>query len=171
MKMQLLLLEDVDNLGRSGDVVLAKRGFVRNFLVPRKKAVIANKHTLRKQAALKEEREKRAVVDRKEAEGLAASLVDFKARVEVKVDPEGNMYGSVSLGDIVEIMKGKGFVIEKTNILLQQPIRTLGPHTIPLRLKEGVKSQVVFEIHPEGGEYVPPVKEEAKKEETKKEEA
>lgn len=162
MKMQLLLIEDVDNLGRSGDVVTAKRGFVRNFLIPGKKAVIANKQTLKRQAALKAEREKRAAVDKKEAEALALKLVDFKIRHEAKVDPEGNMYGSVTQHDLVELLGAKGFVVEKSNVVLQQPIRALGPHTIQLKLKEGVRSSFLLEIHPEGGEWLPPKKEEVK---------
>jgi large subunit ribosomal protein L9 len=162
MKMQLLLLEDVDNLGRSGDVVSAKRGFVRNFLIPRKKAVIANKQTLKKQAALKAEREKQAVVDRAEAEALAARLVDFVTRIDVKVDPEGHLYGSVTVLDLVNIMHGKGFAIEKANVLLQQPIRKLGVHTIQLKLKEGVRSSFNLEIHPEGGELFTKKEEETK---------
>jgi large subunit ribosomal protein L9 len=164
MKMQLLLLEDVDNLGRSGDVVTAKRGFIRNFLLPRKKAVIASPHTLRKQAALKEEREKRAAVDKKESEALAAKLVGFSLRIEVKVDPEGNMYGSVTAHDLSEKMKEKGFPLEKSNFQLQQPIRAMGPQMIQVKLKEGVKAPFELQIHPEGGEYVPPAKEEAKEE-------
>ena len=68
MKQSLLLLKDVDGLGRSGEVVSAKPGFVRNFLLPQKHAVIADKHTLKMQARLQEERARHAEVDRKEAE-------------------------------------------------------------------------------------------------------
>ena len=74
MANQFLLIEDVDALGRSGDVVKAKPGYARNFLLPQKKAVIADKHTLRMQAKLKEEREKQAVLDRGEAEKLAERI-------------------------------------------------------------------------------------------------
>lgn len=159
MKMQLLLVEDVDNLGRSGDIVSAKRGYVRNFLIPEKKGVIANKQTLKRQALLKAEREKRAAFDKKEAEALAARLVDFKIRHEAKVDPEGNMYGSVTQHDVVVMLGEKGIVVEKINIQLPQPIRALGHHTIQLKLKEGVRSSFLLEIHPEGGEWTPPKKE------------
>lgn len=171
MKLQLLLLEDVDNLGRSGDVVTAKRGFIRNFLLPKKKAEIANKQTLKKQAALKAEREKRAAVDKKEADALAARFVGFSLRHEAKVDPEGNMYGSVTAQDLVALLAEKGFVIERSNILLQQPIRVLGPHIIQLKLKEGVRCSFEMVIHPEGGEWTPPKKQETVVEQPAEEES
>lgn len=155
MKQQLLLLEDVDNLGRSGDVVTARRGFIRNFLIPQKKALIANKQSLRKQAALKAEREKRAIADRKEAEELVGKLVGFTLSKEVKVDPEGNMYGSVAAHDIAHMLQEEGFAVEKRYVVLPQPLRAVGTHTINLKLKEGVTASLTLEITPEGGFVVP----------------
>jgi large subunit ribosomal protein L9 len=149
MKQQLLLLEDVDGLGRSGEVVTAKPGFVRNFLLPQKKAVIADKQTLKMQARLKEEREKRALVDRKDSEVLAEKIKDLVLDVEVKVDPEGKMYGSVSSLDIARLLQNKGYALERKHILIPQPIKTLGSHTINLRLKEGVPASFTLEVKPE----------------------
>ena len=151
MKQQLLLLEDVDGLGRSGDVVTAKPGFIRNFLLPQKKAVTADKRTLKMQARLKEEREKRASVDRKEAEEFAAKLQGFVLTTEVKIDPDGKMYGSVTALDVARLLQGKGYELEKKNVVLLQPIRVLGTHTINLKLKEGVPATFSLEIQPEGG--------------------
>lgn len=148
-KQQLLLLEDVDGLGRSGDLVAARAGFVRNFLLPQKKAVIADAYTIRLQARLKEEREKRAAVDRKEAEVLASRLTGQTVSTIVKVDPDGKMYGSVSSLEIARLLKEKGFDIERKNVLIGQPIKTLGTHAINLRLKEGVPSSITLEIVPE----------------------
>ncbi|MFC2049075.1 50S ribosomal protein L9 [Chlamydiota bacterium] len=151
MKQQLLLLEDVDGLGRSGDVVTAKPGFIRNFLLPQKKAVPADKQTLKMQASLKEEREKRAAVDRKEAESLAVQIKTLVLTAEVKVDPDGKMYGSVSTLDIARLLQGKGYQMDRKNVLLSQAIKTLGSHTVNLRLKEGVPASFTLEVTPEGG--------------------
>lgn len=159
MKQQLLLLDDVDGLGRSGDVVTAKPGFIRNFLLPQKKAVIADKNTLKMQARLKEEREKKAAVDRKEAEGLAAKLAGVVISTEVKIDPEGKMYGSVTSLDIARLIQAEGYPIERKNVLLSHPIKNLGRHTVELKLKEGVPASFTLEVIPEGGQL--PVKEEA----------
>lgn len=151
MKQQLLLLEDVDGLGRSGDVVTAKPGFIRNFLLPQQMAVIADKRTLKMQARLKAEREKRALVDRKEAEGVAEQIKDLVIVTEVKVDPDGKMYGSVTSLDIARLLQGKGYQLERKNVLILQPLKTLGTHTVSLRLKEGVPASFKLEIQPEGG--------------------
>lgn len=150
MKQQLLLLEDVDGLGRSGDVVSARRGFIRNFLLPQKKAVIADKHTLRMQERLKQEREQKAAEDRKEAEEMAARLDGFVISIEVKVDPDGRLYGSVTTSDIARMMKEKGFDIERKHVILAQPIKTLGTHTIQFKLKEGVPATISLEVNAEG---------------------
>ncbi len=151
MKQQLLLLDDVDGLGRSGDVVTAKPGFIRNFLLPQKKAVIVDKQTLKMQARLKAEREKRALVDRKEAEEFAKTLVGLTLTTEVKIDPEGRMYGSVSTLDIARMLQAKGYPFERKNISLTQPIKALGSHTIQLKLKEGVLATFILVVEPEGG--------------------
>ena len=113
MPNQLLLLEDVENLGRSGDVVSVKPGYCRNFLLPQKKAVVADNYTLRLQAKLKDERLKRAAVDRKEAEELAQKVEGMVLTIEVKVDPDGHMYGSVAAVDIVKLFEKEGVVVER----------------------------------------------------------
>lgn len=146
MKQQLLLLDDVDGLGRSGDIVSAKPGFIRNFLLPQKKAVVADKRTLRMQARLKEERLKKAAIDRQEAEGMAARMTGLVIRIEVKVDPEGKMYGSVTMLDIARLLQEKDFEVERKNVLLPQPIKMPGTYQIQLKLKEGVVASFTLEI-------------------------
>lgn len=149
MKQKLLLLDDVEGLGRSGDIVTAKPGFVRNFLLPQKKALVANKQTLKMQIRLKEEREKKALVDREEATKISSQLVGFVLTTEVKVDPEGHMYGSVSALDIARMMQEKGYPIERRHVAHQQPIKATGSHSITLKLNEGVVAQITLEITPE----------------------
>lgn len=150
MQNQLLLLEDVEDLGRSGDVVTVKPGYARNFLVPQKKAVIADKFTLRMQAKLKEERSKRAAIDLSEATELAKKLDGCILTCEVKVDPDGHMYGSVSATDIVRLLEVQGSVVERRNVVLAHPIKTLGAHVIHLKLNEGVPAQVTLRVLGEG---------------------
>lgn len=146
MKNQLLLVEDVDDLGRSGDVVSVKPGFARNFLIPQRKAVIADKHTLRMQQKLKEERTKKAIVDKKEAEVLAERINGMILMTHVKVDPEGHMYGSVSVADIVELFEKEGITIDRKDIVLAHPIKAVGVQEIPLKLQEGVPAKFTLHI-------------------------
>lgn len=138
MKQQYLLIDDVEDVGRSGELISAKPGFARNFLLPQQKAVLANAHTLRMQAKLQEERAKKADVDRKEAEELAAKLQGTALTVKVKVDPEGNMYGSVGAHDIIELFNKEGIMVDKRNIGMNKPIKEVGVHQLTLKLKEGV---------------------------------
>jgi len=146
MKQKLLLLEDVHGLGRSGDLVTAKPGFVRNFLLPFKKAVVATSQTLKIRERLQEERTKKAVADKEEALQIAANVVDVVLMKEVKLDHEGHMYGSVTILDIVELLKEKGISVERRHVILPQAIKEVGKRTIPLRLNEDVTASVVLEI-------------------------
>ena len=150
MKQQLLLQEDVDSLGRKGEVVSAKPGYVRNFLLPKGLAVVASANTLRKQQKLRAEREKQALIDRKESEELAAQIGSVALEVRVKVDPEGHMYGSISASDIALLFQEKGLPVEKKNVLVTRPIKQTGSHTIALKLKEGLSVSCVLQIIPEG---------------------
>jgi len=147
MKNQLLLLEDVDGVGRKGDIVSVKPGFARNFLFPKKKAIIAEKHLVRLQERLKEERAQQAITDKKEAEELAKMLKGKMLKTQVKVDAEGHMYGSVSSQDIVGFFDEQlHILIHKRNIVLPKPIKSLGQYEIDLRLQEGVPAMVILEI-------------------------
>lgn len=146
MGNQLLLIEDVEDLGRSGDVVSVKPGYARNFLIPQKKAVVADKFTLRMQVRLKEERSKQAEADKQEAGELAQRIDGLVFTIEVKVDPDGHMYGSVAALDIVHLFEKEGIKLEKRNVPLLQPIKQLGVYPITMKLKEGVPAQITLRV-------------------------
>lgn len=138
MQNQLLLLEDVESLGRCGDIVTVKPGYARNFLVPQAKAIIADKRALRMRAQLVEKRAKQAEVDLSESQALVSRIAELNFVLEVKVDPEGRLYGSVTIPDIIKLFEQENVILEKKNIVLAHPIKEIGVHTIPLKLKEGV---------------------------------
>ncbi len=146
---QLLLIEDVDDLGRSGEIVKVKPGYARNFILPKKRGVVADKNTLRMQARLQEERAKLAEVDKKESDALALRITGMELTIKVKVDPEGHMYGSVGAHDILKLFENEGITLERRNVLLVHPIKELGMHTLNLRLKEGVPANFKLKIESE----------------------
>lgn len=150
MKNQLLLVQDVDDLGRSGDVVVVKPGYARNFLIPQKKAVFASKGTVRMQERLREERAKQAVIDQKESEEMAARIEGMVLKTFVKVDQEGHMYGSVTASDILALLKEEGILLERRNIVLPAPIKELGKREIQLKLKEGIPAKITLKVLAEG---------------------
>ncbi len=146
MQNQLLLLEDVDNLARKGEIVKVKPGFARNFLIPQGKAVIADKRAIRMQEKLKNERAKQAIEDKKEALQLAEAINHKEFTIVVKVDSDGHMYGSVTALDISRFLKEKGFEVEKNFVKLAHPIKALGQYEISLVLKEGVQAKIALEL-------------------------
>lgn len=162
MPMHMLLLEDVDDLGRSGDIVTVKPGFARNFLIPRRKALVADKNARRMQQRLKEEREEQAKIDREESEALAAKLEGVVLTTAVKVDHEGHMYGSVSAHDVVALLQqDQNIALERKMVALPHPIKTTGIHTLRLKLKEGVLAEIKLRVLPEGVERLPEEEEKA----------
>ena len=162
MQNHLLLLKDVENVGRSGDVVTVRPGYARNFLLPQKMAVVADKHTLRMQAKLQEERAKQAIQDKNEATALSEKIAPMELSLVAKVDPDGHMYGSVTALDISKLLKEKGFNVERHFVKLLNPIKTLGVYEIQLVLKENVEAQIALEV--ESDIPLPHLKKKAKKE-------
>jgi large subunit ribosomal protein L9 len=152
MATKLLLIEDVEALGRSGEVVSVRPGYARNFLLPQGLAVIANKQTLRQQERLKEERLKRAIADKKDAEDIAARLGGISLTTVVKVDQEGHMYGSVTAHEIAHLLQEQQKVaLDKKNIPLKHAIKETGVHTIPVKLQEGVTTSFILKVMSEEG--------------------
>jgi large subunit ribosomal protein L9 len=149
--INLLLIEDVSVLGRSGDIVSVKSGYARNYLIPQKKAFIADKHTLRLQEELKKKRIVLAAKDKSESEVLAKRLDGQTFALERKVDAEGHMYGSVSINDLTALLEKADFILEKRFIQLEHPIKHVGIHTISVKLKEEVSCSFILKVLPEGG--------------------
>ena len=150
MKNQLLLLDDVDGVGCSGDIVSVKPGFARNYLFPQKKAVVAEKHLVRLQERLKAERAKKAATDKKDAEKLAKELVGKTLTTSVKIDANGHMYGSIHAQDIAKLFTEQLEIpLEKRNVVLPKPIKKLGTVEVELKLKEGVPAKITLEIKAE----------------------
>jgi large subunit ribosomal protein L9 len=102
------------------------------------------------QARLQEARAKKAVEDKQEAETLAGKIEGYVVKTEVKVDPDGHMYGSVTSLDVLRLLQAEGFELERRSVHLLQPIKATGIHQISLRLKEGVTSTIQLKIVPEG---------------------
>lgn len=153
MTAQLLLLEDVEKLGRSGDIVKVKPGFARNYLLPKGIALVADKRAIRMQEKLKEERMKKAAVDRKDSDEVAKRLEGVTVDATVKVDAEGHMYGSVAIPEIVAQLEAQHhIVLEKSSIQLKHPVKKTGVHTIEVKLKEGVDANFTLKVIPEHAE-------------------
>jgi large subunit ribosomal protein L9 len=148
--MEVILREHVDNLGRRGEIVKVADGYARNYLLPRKLALLATDGN-KKQI----ERE-RAKFDVKEADeqNAAQAIADRMANVEVvvarKVGETEALYGSVTTADITEALAAKGFEIDRRKLQLVEPIKRLGEYDVVLKLHRDVTAQVKVRVVAEG---------------------
>ncbi len=151
MSMKLLLIQDVESLGRKGNIVSVREGYARNFLLPKKFAMIADKNTLRMRERLEAERAAQAAVDHKESEALAKNFEGKMVTTFVKVDHDGHMYGSVASQDVVQLIKEQlNIDLEKRSINMKHHLKATGTHPVEIKLKEGVKASINVRILAEG---------------------
>ena len=144
--MEVILLERVAKLGQMGEVVRVKDGFARNFLLPKGKALRATKENRTRFESMKTELEARNLAQRGEAEKVAAKL-DGKGFVVVRQAAEGGqLYGSVSTRDIAAILSEAGFMVDRSQIELNAPIKMIGVHTVPVALHPEVASKITVNV-------------------------
>lgn len=147
--MKLILIADVNELGKRGDVVEVAEGYARNFLLPRKKAVKANEGALAQAESIREARiesERRA---REEAENLATALAGTRVVLAAQAGDEGRLYGSVSVGDVVEgIRRFTGVELEKDTVAIASPIKEIGLHEISIKLHPEVEFPLTLDVIP-----------------------
>jgi large subunit ribosomal protein L9 len=136
--MQVILREDIDKLGKIGDLVKVADGYARNFLVPEKKAIEATPKNLNAMNHAKKMVSDRLRKLKKEAAADAERIKSLSVTIKAKVGEEGKLFGSVTSMDIVEAMKAQGVVIDKRKLVLDEPIKRLGDFTITVKLHSDV---------------------------------
>ena len=150
--MEVILREHVDNLGRRGEVVKVADGYARNYLLPRKLAVLAtegNKQQIERERAKFDAREQEEM---KVAEAMAARVGAVEIEIVRKVGDTAALYGSVTSADIAEALAKKGFDIDRRKLNLHEPIKKLGEYDVPLRLHREVTVPIKVKVVAEGGE-------------------
>jgi large subunit ribosomal protein L9 len=140
--MEVILRQAVENLGKPGDVVKVSNGYARNFLLPRGVAYEATPGNLKKIAQEKERLEAAENERRAAAQALAEKLEQVSLTFSARVGEEGKLFGSVTGADIAHQLEAQGFSIEKRQIDLHEPIKTLGVFRVPIRLHADVKPEV-----------------------------
>jgi large subunit ribosomal protein L9 len=149
MNVQVILNEDVPNLGRTGDVVKVRPGFARNYLLPRKLAVEANPKSLRAFEHNKRIAIGKREVQKTEATGLKLKLEALTIIIGAHAGEEGKLFGSVTNIDIERALREKGFAVERRKIHLAEPIKQLGEFTVPVRLQTEVEASLKVEVKAE----------------------
>jgi large subunit ribosomal protein L9 len=147
--MKIILREDVEKLGKAGEVVKVKDGYGRNYLIPRNLAVLAN---VRNMKALDHDRrtiETRAKKTRKSAEATAATLSAVTLTLPAKAGEEGKLFGAVTTRDIAEALGKAGVTVDRKTIQLADPIKQVGDYKVKIRVAADIAPEVSVRVAPE----------------------
>jgi large subunit ribosomal protein L9 len=147
--MEVILKEDIANLGKIGEVVRVRDGFARNYLLPRGLVLEANRKNLNVF-----EHQKKVVADQKQkimknAQTVADQLTGVSLTVSMRAGEEGRLFGSVTNMQIEKALKAKGLNVDRRKIHLDEPIKTLGDYEIPIRLSADVTVTLKISVIPE----------------------
>jgi large subunit ribosomal protein L9 len=148
--MEVILRQHVDNLGDRGQIVKVANGYARNYLLPRKLALPATegnrKHVERERRIM----ETREADEKGQAEALAARLSAVNITIARRVGDTEQLYGSVTAADIADYLKGHGFEVDRRKLVLADPIKSVGEHTVPLKLHRQVTVPLTVRVVKEG---------------------
>jgi large subunit ribosomal protein L9 len=144
--MQIILLERIGRLGQMGDVVNVKDGYARNYLLPQKKALRATEENLARFEKERTQLEARDLELKKEAEAVAAKLAGRSFLAIRQAGDTGQLYGSVTTRDLAEVVTAGGFSIDRRQIVLDRPIKTLGLHPTRVALHPEVIVQITLNV-------------------------
>jgi large subunit ribosomal protein L9 len=154
--MQVLLIEDVDNLGLAGDAVNVRPGYARNYLIPQRLAMLATAGAMKQAESIRKAGEARRAREKADAEAIVGQIQDVLLVFERRAGDRGQLYGSVTVSDIAEALSDKaGLEIDRRKIRLPEPLRTLGEWDVEVRLMVEVSTSIHVAVIQEGETYVP----------------
>jgi large subunit ribosomal protein L9 len=140
--MKLILREDVNKLGESGDIVEVRAGYGRNYLIPQGKAMMATEGALKQVERMKEKAARRAELTVERAQKMAERLATTSVTIPVEVGEDERIHGSVTTQDIADALAERDINIDKRKITLDQDIKTLGEYTATVSLISEIKAQI-----------------------------
>ncbi len=132
--MQVILLEDVLSLGKVGDLVRVSDGYGRNYLIPKKKAILATEKSFKVLEHQKRQVQHRMERTKKDAEKIAQQIENLSCTFSKNVGESGKLFGAVTSMEIEAYLKGQGIEVDRKKILLEEPIKNLGMYSIPIKL-------------------------------------
>ncbi len=144
--MQVILREELQNLGTIGDVVKVKPGYARNYLLPRGLAVEASVRNLHELEHQKRVIAGKRLREQKSAAAVAEKISSVKLVFQVRAGNDGKLFGSVTNQDVHRQLEERGFPIERRRILLEEPIKSLGSHDVVIHLGPDTKATVKVEV-------------------------
>jgi large subunit ribosomal protein L9 len=150
MSVKVILRQSVPNLGEPGDVKDVTPGYFRNFLQPRGMAVEATKGQIAALRATSTVREGRLAKSRERTHSVVGRLEDVRLRIPVKVGEQGRIYGSVTNRDLAEALQTQADIeVDRHRIELREPLKSIGVHSVPIKLEHGIEAHITVELVPE----------------------
>lgn len=146
--IELLLAENVANLGRQGEIVRVKPGYARNYLVPQGLATIATEENTRRVKEHRVAQDKLQVDRRKQIQKLAKEIGNYSATIEANANDDGHLYGSIVATDISKALKSGGYDVAPDQVRIEGPLKELGMYTVKLHLHSEVESEVKVWVVP-----------------------
>ncbi len=145
--LDVILVDDVEHLGKAGELVKVKPGFARNYLLPKGSAILANKFTLAEYEERKSQLEAEAQKRRAEAETLKIKLEEKTISIDAKAGETGKLFGAITKENIVEAVKDQlSLEVVKDQIVLKAPIRATGDHDITLKISSGISTKIFVQV-------------------------
>ncbi|MFA6897371.1 MAG: 50S ribosomal protein L9 [Patescibacteria group bacterium] len=147
--MKIILVKDVQNLGHTGDVKEVSGGYAKNFLIPGGYAKVATESIIKKADEMRAQRDKEAQVGFEKAKETVARMQGQSVIVKAKADPSKKLYAAVKAEEIVEALKAKGFEVDKSKVVIGEPIKELGDFEVILNLEHGLEANIGVTVEAE----------------------
>lgn len=145
--MKVVLRADVEGVGKKGDIVSVADGFARNFLLPKGQAMKATEGIEKQASAMRKSRDLKDAKDREAGEVIARQLVPMVFKIPARAGAEGKLFGSITAADIAEAVAAQsGVELDRRKLMLDEPIKTVGTHEVPVKLHSDVVFRVTVEI-------------------------
>ena len=145
--MKVILREDIDGVGKRGDICDVADGYARNLLLPRGMAIVATDKAADQAASMRRARDQRDAADRSAAQEVATKLVSSRITIEARAGVEGKLFGSITTTDVAEAVEAQtGIVLDRRHVHLDEPIRSLGEHTATARLHNEVEFPITIDV-------------------------
>ena len=144
--MKIILNENIDSLGKIGDIISVKKGYARNYLFPKGLAQLATEKNIQSTEKLIELREKKDAINRSNLEALAKKLDKLTLKFELQAGEDDKLFGSVTSGMIADSIDEEGYKVDKKEILLEEPIKHTGNHFVEINLGHELSAKVKIKI-------------------------
>ena len=151
MSTKIILRADIADLGKRGDICEVSDGYARNYLLPKGLALRASDGAVAQAGSMRRARDVRDAQERSEAEAIASLLVPQTITIRARAGAEGRLFGSVTAGDVADAVEAQtGIALDRRKVLLAEPLKRLGTHSVQVKLHAGVEFPVTVEVTPGG---------------------